>query len=209
MSCMLGQKQEHFVKEWFDESKYWAADSAYSFAAAMNELLPKNPEDIQKLVEHIETTYSGERLLSNFGIFISACVNKSVEEGIELDVDIPFSYMGFRNNNEVLVNGNLGKYAGEQMIGGKLTINGDAGKYLGNKLCGGKIIVTGSCDERPGYRMRGGEIIIKGSCGGHIAPFAKGGTIRLYGDYSGIDPTSNATVYYKDILLERSERIVA
>lgn len=107
------------------------------------------------------------------------------------------------SSGTLVVNGNVGSYAGHAMTGGRLEIRGSAADYLGAGLNGGLIHVTGkagnfaggqkagerfgmaggiilveaSIGERAGDRMRRGTIIARGAIGAAAGSRMVGGTI--------------------------------
>lgn len=72
----------------------------------------------------------------------------------------------------MLVHGNVGRHAGEEMSGGMLTIRGDAGDWLAAGMTGGGVLVEGNAGDNaaaalPGNAagVRGGIIVINGDAG--------------------------------------------
>lgn len=201
---MVRFRYADLVDEWFNQTLdiYTEFDRSYDIAEQMYSRLPDTEGEIQEVIQYIEGQYSEERLLKEFGILISACVNMSSTEGITLSVNTPFSYIGLKNNNELTIDGNLNMSTGKRMVGGKLTINGNVGWYLGSGLQGGDIIVNGDCGIDMGSRMIGGEITINGSCSRDAAVLAKGGRVNLNGPVKSICSYTEATViYYSDKIM--------
>lgn len=88
----------------------------------------------------------------------------------------------------VVVEGDVGAYAGRGMRGGRLEIKGDAGAWLASGLAGGIVYVRGSAGgfvggQRPGDRfgMVGGIVIIEGHSGDRTGDRMRRGTIIVRG----------------------------
>jgi formylmethanofuran dehydrogenase subunit C len=72
----------------------------------------------------------------------------------------------------IMVQGSVGRHAGEAMSGGALTITGDAGDWLAAGMTGGEVLVEGNAGDNvaaalPGddLGVRGGLIAINGDVG--------------------------------------------
>ncbi len=95
----------------------------------------------------------------------------------------------------IIVDGNVGAYAGIFMEGGELTINGDTDIYTACEMAGGQIKVNGNAGDfiggaRPGYKngMTGGTVIITGNTGARTGDHMRRGYIFIEGnagDYCG------------------------
>jgi len=99
-------------------------------------------------------------------------------------------YAGFNlNGGTINLNGNANHYAAAQMAKGNLTINGNAGDWLASAIAteategmsGGVVLIKGNVGNNSGFRMRRGTVIVKGKCGENLANFMKGGTIIVKG----------------------------
>jgi formylmethanofuran dehydrogenase subunit C len=73
---------------------------------------------------------------------------------------------------EVLVNGDVGRHAGERMTGGRLAVSGSAGDWLACGMAGGSVQIGGNAGDNaaaalPGERqgMTGGSVTVSGSVG--------------------------------------------
>lgn len=80
----------------------------------------------------------------------------------------------------VIVTGNTGDRAGDQMRRGILLIEGSAGSYCGSRMLAGTIGVLGSVGSYAGYGMRRGTLLLSRTpdlhatiqdCGQHTLPF--------------------------------------
>lgn len=88
----------------------------------------------------------------------------------------------------IIVEGDVGAYAGRNMRAGLLDIRGSAGPYLGAGLVGGLITVAGSVGEHLGgvphgerFGMAGGTIVVEGDVGARAGDRMRRGTIVLRG----------------------------
>lgn len=90
---------------------------------------------------------------------------------------------------EIIVDGDVGAWAGRGMSGGALRIAGNAGDYLGAELAGGRIDVKGNAGDHAGAASSGsrrgmsaGVLAIQGSTGKRLAERQRGGLIVVGGD---------------------------
>lgn len=98
--------------------------------------------------------------------------------------------IGYRTSSgSIIIEGNAGMYAGEEMSGGSIFVTGDAGSWLGTKMKGGQIEVKGNAGDYvgAGYRgttlgMKGGSILIHGDAGQEVGCWMTDGTIRIKGN---------------------------
>lgn len=125
-------------------------------------------------------------------------------------------FVGANNGGgTIVVEGDVGAYAGHAMSGGRLEIRGNAGPWLASGfkgglvtvsrnagdflggpragerfgMMGGVVIVSAAVGERAGERMRRGTVIVKGGCGALAGARMVGGTIWAesgFGDTPGV-----------------------
>ena len=88
----------------------------------------------------------------------------------------------------IIVEGDVGAYAGRSMRAGLLDIRGSAGPYLGAGLAGGLVTVAGSAGEHLGgvphgerFGMAGGTIVVEGDIGARAGDRMRRGTIVVRG----------------------------
>jgi len=107
----------------------------------------------------------------------------------------------------IVVEGPVGRHAGEAMAGGTLSVQGDAGDWLAASMTGGKVLVGGNAGDQvaaalpgsetgvrggliaingnvgclAGTRMRRGVLGIGGSCGEAAAFEMRAGTVLVAG----------------------------
>ncbi|MDD3448244.1 MAG: formylmethanofuran dehydrogenase subunit C [Gammaproteobacteria bacterium] len=89
----------------------------------------------------------------------------------------------------VLVEGEVGWYAGEGLRGGVLEIHGDSGPFTGSAMSGGEIHVHGDAGERLGAPraggrrgMAGGVLHVRGSAGARAGERMRRGLLLVDGD---------------------------
>lgn len=122
------------------------------------------------------------------GFFLSALVNESGDDLHMLRTsNLPkgLDYMGYRNRKEIIVDGDVGDFAGAEMLRGEMMIHGNAGMSLGERIGGGDIIVTGDTANLSGCMMKGGSLIIQGNAGSLTGEYMEGGEIHIGGECSG------------------------
>jgi len=94
------------------------------------------------------------------------------------------------NNEEgtIIVEGDVGAYAGQKMRSGRLEIRGNAAEFLASSLQEGLILVNGSVGDNMGAPRRGdrdgisgGNIVIKGNVGDLAGTRMRRGTIIAHG----------------------------
>lgn len=180
-------------------------DAQKAYGLAVKHDLPKGPDEIQRLVSDIEKYYFGKRIPSRVGGYVSAAINTSSAEGIELLVKRPLSYLGLNNNNDLTIIGNVKDFTGLCMLGGKLVVTKNAKEYAGSRLRGGEITVKGNCGRNTGDHMYAGKIVVLGNCEKDLAVLAKGGVVEVHGELGDkpgpIARFTNASVYHKGILI--------
>ena len=89
---------------------------------------------------------------------------------------------------EIVVQGNVGRHAGEAMAGGTLSVQGNAGDWLAADMTGGEVLVRGNAGDHvaaasPGNEtgVRGGLIVINGDVGCLAATRMRRGLLGIGG----------------------------
>jgi len=128
------------------------------------------------------------------GLYISAAVNLKIEKGDEMELKPRFAFdnIGYMHSKGTLIiNGNVGDYAGDHMRGGRLIIKGNADSYLGYCMKGGRITVEGSAGSYAANRVTRGRVIIQKNAGNGIGAYSKKGCKIIVsgdaGDKAGYD----------------------
>lgn len=93
---------------------------------------------------------------------------------------------------EIIVEGDVGQFAGRRMGGGRLEIRGDAGGWAASGMRGGRIEILGRAGERLGgpaagelAGMAGGIVVVRGSVGERAGDRLRRGLIVVEGDAAG------------------------
>ncbi|GLK69948.1 formylmethanofuran dehydrogenase subunit C [Ancylobacter dichloromethanicus] len=93
------------------------------------------------------------------------------------------------SEGELIVDGQVGAFAGRGMSGGFLRVSGDAGDFLGAEMSGGRIELAGHAGARAGAAgsgsrrgLSGGVLRIGGNAGPRAAERQRGGLITIGGD---------------------------
>lgn len=89
---------------------------------------------------------------------------------------------------EIIVDGDVGSYAGRRMKSGRLDIRGNAGDCLASNLRGGLVVVGGSAGAHLGAPragdkdgMAGGTVVVKGDAGELAGERMRRGTLIVKG----------------------------
>jgi formylmethanofuran dehydrogenase subunit C len=89
---------------------------------------------------------------------------------------------------EIVVQGNVGRHAGESMAGGTLSVVGNAGDWLATDMTGGEVLVRGNAGDHvaaalPGSEtgVRGGLVVINGDVGCLAATRMRRGLLGIGG----------------------------
>jgi len=107
---------------------------------------------------------------SKAGVFLSVLVylSKDTHFTLPLDhLDERLDFLGYRNNKNVRIKGDVGINLGEMMSGGSIEVDGDVGVFLGYQMIGGTITINGNSDDFTGSNMRGGDIRVSGTIRGY------------------------------------------
>ena len=99
------------------------------------------------------------------GIFLSALINNCIDDEITIvtkNIDKKLKLVGFKNEKNFVVDGDVGDSLGLGMSGGSIVINGNAGDYIGWYMKDGCIFINGNAGKAIGFEMSGGSIYIRG-----------------------------------------------
>jgi len=103
------------------------------------------------------------------GLYLSALVAKSPDREFNLQmIHASVQDIGYRNEKNVIVVGDVGALAGMCMKGGALTIKGNTGNNLARGMEGGTLVVEGNAHNPLCYDMSGGSVEIRGSMFGYM-----------------------------------------
>lgn len=147
-------------------------------------------------------------------IIVADCFSVSGEAGEALHLEggsSKLDFVGAGNEGDVIVEGDVGSYAGRQMKSGTLEIRGNAGSALASNLRGGKVIVRGNAGERIGHPrpgekdgINGGTVIVLGDAGDFASERMRRGTLIVKGQigkYTG-SRMMGGTIYAEQGLSE-------
>lgn len=155
-------------------------------------------KELEEMSKRIKVNETDELYL---GFYLSSLVRKIISKDTEITLTINERIEGlgrYLEKGTLILEGNVGDWAGEHMKGGQLIILGNAESYVGAEMMGGKIIVRGDVIAATGASMIYGEIIVKGSAGVLTGDNAEGGIIRVNGNIKAIHPRCKARIYLKD-----------
>jgi formylmethanofuran dehydrogenase subunit C len=119
------------------------------------------------------------------GFFLSALVNSSKDGICHIDtkaLDMPLEQLGYCNEKNMVVEGNVGRDLGLDMHGGSIKIDGDAGDEVGRDLKDGLIEVSGDAGKCCGGDMEGGRVVISGNTGIMLGRDMEGGIVEVLGN---------------------------
>jgi hypothetical protein len=225
------------VKE--SEAVQQIKDAWGSFSFNAN-ILIENYKPIQQIVKNLQyeardveefsvllAEFQDEKYFSwKAGLFLSALINCGKDSDYIIHtqhlVRLP-TFLGYRNEKNIIVNGNAGGNVGEGMKTGSITINGNVGTYIGTGMKGGSITVEGNVEtfgwemqngsilvkgdagDYVGQGMRGGQITVNGNVGSEVGLHMVGGEIWLGSDFGNLsDKLRRGKIYYKrDLIFER------
>ncbi|MGY3610308.1 MULTISPECIES: GltB/FmdC/FwdC-like GXGXG domain-containing protein [unclassified Bradyrhizobium] len=112
----------------------------------------------------------------------------AIAVGIDAPVDVEIAghvgyYCGGMNKwASIVVDGNAGQGAGENMMSGLIHVKGDASQCAGATAHGGLLLIEGNASARCGISMKGVDIVVKGHIG-HLSGFmGQTGRLVAFGD---------------------------
>lgn len=117
-----------------EEETYWAA-----VEAVREEAFDPGPDVVNRYCEQYPVA-------SWDGFFLSALINESSHDAFTLPDMDGVSYLGYRNEKDVTVEGDVENAAGIRMQEGTFTVLGDAGESVGTRMDGGVIELHGEGD---------------------------------------------------------------
>jgi hypothetical protein len=123
------------------------------------------------------------------GLFLSALVNSSPDDGFAIHTTAlaePIHYLGFHNTKKIVVDGDVGRYAGNWMKSGTLIIDGNTDFRLGWEMRGGSIVLKGDSGNEVGAWMKGGSIVVQGNASDFVGQSMQAGTITVDGHARGL-----------------------
>ncbi len=106
-------------------------------------------------------------------------------------------FAAYTNGARLIVEGNVGRFTADSMVGGEMVINGNAGRGLAHNLQGGTVVVRGDVDKGAAMLMAGGTLIVDGNAGDASCTAMSGGTVIITGEVAGrlAKSMSGGTIY--------------
>ena len=155
---------------------------AYTLAEEWVKGLDYDAEDIEEFcfeLDHIRK--APYRIAGPGGLYLSALYNNAKESEVVLrigDMEGRIHLLGYRlpKGKRLVVEGDLGDFAGIALEGGELVVRGRVGNAAGAGMKAGKILIEGDAGHRTGEWMMGGEIRVEGT----IASIGQVGFGRIF-----------------------------
>ncbi len=147
-------------------------------------------EDVKEFSVVLKKYESAKFFEKTSGLFLSALINNSKEEDLEVITEhfYKINYLGYLNEKNLTVIGNLGNNTGNHCAGGRIKILGSTELFTGYSMDGGELIIEGNTGDNAGFCMSGGKLIIKGNAGDNTGWSMRGGEIHISGKYVSIGP---------------------
>ncbi len=180
------KKYESFLKNGLKHSSSYKLVSTESVHDSLCKKLRGiccSAQDIRNFSFGIKN-YESSEVFAASGLFLSVLINKSFEEDFEIvtaHLNKLINCVGYKNEKNVVVNGDLGESAGVRQIGGSLRVKGSVDGSVGSRMTGGKIIVNKDITGLVGYELQGGKIYVKGNTSQCVGLDSKGGKIYFSG----------------------------
>ncbi len=192
--------------EHFRKNRLLTNDAIYdSFCKSLRRLCCSS-DDIAKFSLGLKK-YDSSVLLFASGLFLSVLINTSSEKSFEIitsHLNTKIICVGYKNEKNVVVVGDLGDLTGSKQIDGTLRVKGCVDGYVGENMRNGQIIVEKNCTGSVGSELEGGEIFINGNVKGAIGSGSKGGKIYVEGkldDQYFLPSHCKAQIYHKGVLV--------
>jgi formylmethanofuran dehydrogenase subunit C len=186
--------------------------------------LQYSAKDVEEFSLVLEEFQYEEGFSNKAGLFLSALINNGNESDYLIHTQhlkMPPGNLGYKNEKNIIVNGDVGYFVGISMKGGSITVKGNAGGavgshmkngsitvegnvkgHLGSDMEGGSITVEGDAEDAVGMDMQGGTITVNGNADTNVGYGMKGGEISLEGDYRDLSGnTEGGKIYHKGNLI--------
>jgi hypothetical protein len=159
---------EEEVKELVWLVQYNTVIKAYANAEKSIKDLKFKAEDIEDFCFELDNSDRIPYMITGpAGIYIAALCNHCEESEIVLKLEemkTQINLLGYRlpGGKKLLIEGNVGDFAGIGVEGGEVIIEGNAKNYAGAGMRSGKLVVTKNVGHHTGEWMMGGEIFVGG-----------------------------------------------
>jgi glutamate synthase domain-containing protein 3 len=127
----------------------------------------------------------------------------NIAVGLDIDAEVHilghvgYYVAGMNKRARVIVHGNAGRGAGENIMSGLVRIKGSASDSAAASGRGGLVVIEGNASSRCAISLKGADVVVGGNVG-HVSAFmAQRGTLVVCGDAgSGLGDSLYETVIY-------------
>ncbi len=170
---VLAQLEEalvKFISQWkLVTAFHWVACEVHcEEALALIRDIKYTAKDVEKFTVSLQEFIDLRGFDFKVGLFLSVLVNNCDDDLYLLQLkhlDVKIQDIGFRNNKDIVIDGNVGANLGLEMSSGKLLLNGSSGNCLGWRMSGGTIEIKGDVGLDTGVYMVNGDIYLNGRYG--------------------------------------------
>ncbi|HIE03446.1 MAG TPA: hypothetical protein EYP61_01665 [Candidatus Latescibacteria bacterium] len=182
----LMEGYQHLLDEEVKELVWLARENtimrAYALAEEWTRGIDYDVEDIEEFCFELDRIRKAPyKIAGPGGLYLSALCNNVKENELVLrigDMEGRIHLLGYRlpKGKRLIVEGDLGDFAGIGLEGGELIVRGKVGNATGAGMKAGRILVEGDAGHRTGEWMMGGEIRVEGT----IASIGQVGFGRIF-----------------------------
>jgi hypothetical protein len=160
----------------YDANEYY--DKNYPTMLQTLRNLHCTAKDVEEFSLALSEFQQEKEFIWKAGLFLSALINSSIESDYVIHtehlVTLPY-FLGYENQKNIIINGNVGYGVGYNMEGGSIAVNGNACNDIGREMKGGSIAVNGNAEDWIGKGMQDGSITVEGNVGVGVGREMKGG----------------------------------
>ncbi|MFH0860795.1 MAG: hypothetical protein V1921_06305 [Candidatus Altiarchaeota archaeon] len=140
-----------------------------------------NSHQLQRIVDVACGMCEDDDAMNRVGLLLTALVQNSKSNEFTITPPKLLDHIGSRldGGKKIVINGDAGHFAGDEMIEGIVHIKGNTLNMAGQGMEGGRLIVDGSTGDELGEYMLGGEIHVKGNAGKNTCEKMSGGIITI------------------------------
>jgi len=163
-----------------------------------------SPEDVERFSLVLAEFQDEEAFSVKAGTFLSALINRGKYSDYVIHtghLTNRIDVLGFENEKNILVRGNVGNAVGGHMKKGLLVIEGDVTTRVGVVMKDGLIEVMGNAGAETGYSLNGGKIMVKGNSGDKVGDHMIGGEIHIEGKIGSIGKVVHGKIFHKGKLI--------
>jgi formylmethanofuran dehydrogenase subunit C len=184
--------------------------------------LSYSSEDVERFSLALNEFEGFVKFPDSAGFFLSMLVKEGKEEQYTIHTSHlrEIHCIGYMNDKEIMVEGDVGGHLAWEMTGGSILVAGDAGSYIGSDMTGGRVVVEGDAGrgvgvnmadgaiiiegdaaDTVGESMKGGEIIVRGNAGRGVGQAMEGGVIHIDGEFDFVAGVKHGRIYHKGKLI--------